>query len=299
MHNYLRGINFKWISEDCKYSYFKALRSPKHFRKFWKAHSEYRQNVGDAISKCLEALEETGIDEDSRELRGLWIESFDAEGDSDGESDGGVDSGDEEQASPPPHSIAVAKEPSRFFEEWIVTLFRSEHTWTSFLEDSEESLTMAILDMTCLDFDHGGYGRRCSQPQPVTTNSKGYPVLQTSLQVNDSILNNAKLKCEVVDSGRTKIWNAKELKKGTSFSLGDHGTLKVLTPASRTCPVIMEWNGVKSETFQEVKNVAIKEKLLGKNKEKHHREYIRGKWEAKPLPILVLSKSTKVKFSKD
>ncbi|KAL5326636.1 hypothetical protein ACEPPN_004323 [Leptodophora sp. 'Broadleaf-Isolate-01'] len=38
----------------------------------------------------------------------------------------------------------------------------SEHTWAGFLEDSEESLTMAILGTNCLDFDHGGYGRRCS-----------------------------------------------------------------------------------------------------------------------------------------
>jgi hypothetical protein len=301
MFKYLRGITFVWTSEACEYAYFKALRSPKLFRKFWKGHPEYRDNVGDAISRCLDALEETGINEDSRELRGLWVESFDdTEGDSDGESDN--ESDDDQKSNPTTQSTAVTKAPTNFFEEWIVTLFRSEHTWTGFLEDSEESLTMAVLSMACLDFDHGGYGRRCSKPQLQSTNHaikpKGYPVLQTSLQLNSSLLSSTKITPETVDSGRTTIWNAKELKKGTPFSLGDHGSLKVLTAASRTCPAIMEWSGVKSEIVTEIKNVAINEKILGRNKERHHREYIRGKWEAKPLPVLILSKSTKVVFSK-
>jgi len=293
MSNYLRIFSFPWISESCEYAYFKALRSPKLFRKFWKGHPEYQENVGDAIFMCLDALVETGIDENSRELRCLWVESFDTEGDSDGESDEESDNGERAESSP--QSTAITKPSSSFFEEWIVTLFKSEHTWTGFLEDSEESLTMAVLGMSCLDFDHGGYGRRCSQRQ---SSCKGYPVLQTSLQINESILKGEKLKQEKVDSGRTVIWNARELKKGTSFCLGDHGTLKVLSASSRICPAIMEWSGVKSEMLQEVKNVAINEKMLGKNAERHHREYIRGKWEAKPMPVLILSKSTKVTFSK-
>lgn len=73
-------------------------------------------------------------------------------------------------------------------------------------------------------------------------------MFQTSLQINSSLLNDSKLKLEPVSNGQTTVWDAKELKKGTSFCLGDHGSLKVLTAASRTCPVIMEWNGVKSET---------------------------------------------------
>ena len=60
----------------------------------------------------------------------------------------------------------------------------------------------------------------------------------------------------------------------------------------------MEWSSVKSETMKELKNVAINEKLLGRNKERHHREHIRGAWESKPLPVLVLSKSTKTAFSR-
>ncbi|CAG8956016.1 hypothetical protein HYFRA_00008872 [Hymenoscyphus fraxineus] len=291
IRNYLRGIAFPWISKECEYSYFKALRCPKSFRRFWKGNPDYRDNVGNAISTCLDALEETGVNEESRELRGLWVDSFDSDGESDGESD---DGGDCQSSTPGPD-----KQLSCFFEEWIVTLFRSEYTWTGFLEDSEESLTMAVVGMACLDFDHGGYGRRCSQAfcTAKKSSSRGYPVLQTSLQLNDSILKSEKLKCGKLDRAGKVVWDATDVKKGTSFSLGDHGTMKVLTPPSDTCPLIVEWNGVKSETLKEVKNVAINEKLLGRNAERHHREHIRGTWESRPLPVLVLSKSAKITLS--
>jgi hypothetical protein len=307
MVNYLHGISFSWISDRCKEAYMKALRCPKSFRKFWKTHKEWQENIGDAISKCLDALDETGIDEDSQELSAFWVESFDEDGDSDGEADDDSvghpdptgsddDSTQCPAALPTPPNSTLASHCSKFFEEWIVTLFRSEHTWTGFLQDSEESLTMAIVEMTCLDFhDQDGFGRNCS----LSPKAKGYPVLQTSLHVNESIISSCKLTQEKVSSGQQTIWNARELKKGTSLALGNHGNLEVISSSSKLCPVIVEWKGVKSELLKEVKNVAINEKLLGRGAEKHHHEFIRGTWEVKPLPILVLSKSTKVRFSKD
>lgn len=36
LRNYLRAISFSWISEPCEHAYFKALRSPKSFRRFGK-----------------------------------------------------------------------------------------------------------------------------------------------------------------------------------------------------------------------------------------------------------------------
>ncbi|PQE29553.1 beta transducin het-e4s protein [Rutstroemia sp. NJR-2017a BBW] len=262
MVNYLHGISFSWISDKCKEAYLKALRCPKSFRKFWKTHKEWQGNIGDAISKCLDALDETGIDEDSQELSAFWVESFDEDGDSDGEADddsvgqpGPTDSDDDGAqclaALPTPPNSTLASQCSKFFEEWIVTLFRSEHTWTGFLQDSEESLTMAVVEMTCLDFhDQDGFGRNCS----LSSKAKGYPVLQTSLHVNESIISSCKLTQEKVSSGQQTIWNARELKRGTSLTLGNHGNLEVLSPSSNLCPVIVEWKGVKSELLKEVKN---------------------------------------------
>jgi hypothetical protein len=310
MVNYLHGISFSWVSDICKEAYLKALRCPRSFRKFWKAHKEWQENIGNAISKCLDALDETGIDEDSQELSAFWVESFDEDGDSDGEADddsvaqpdpSDKDDSDDDRAQgptalPTPPDSTLSSQCSKFFEEWVVTLFRSEHTWTGFLQDSEESLTMAVVEMTCLDFhDQDGFGRNCS----LSSKAKGYPVLQTSLHVNESIVSSCRLKQEKVSSGQQTIWNARELKKGTSLPLGNHGNLEVVSASSKLCPVIVEWKGVKSELLKEVKNVAINEKLLGRGAEKHHHEFIRGTWEVKPLPVLVLSKSTKVRFSKD
>lgn len=302
MQNYLRTISFDWTSDACELSYFKALRSPKHFRRFWKDHKEWHVNVGSAISICLDALEETGIDKDSGELSALWIESFDQGGDSDGESDGeGTDEVEDEPSTGSALIQTVGNQHGpdpMFCEEHIVTLFRSEHTWTGFLQDSEESLTVAIVGMTCLDFLHeNGYGRSCAGQRALGKDAKGFAVLQTSLKLNESILKNEKLTREAVDSGRKTIWEAKELKRGTSFSLGNHGTLKVLIGSTRTCPVIVEWSAIKSELAKEIKNVAINEKLLGRNAERHHCEYIRDSVEVQPLPVLVISKSTKVMFS--
>ncbi|KAF7907793.1 hypothetical protein EAE99_011918 [Botrytis elliptica] len=324
MVNYLRAISFTWDKGVCESSYLKALRCPKSFRKFWKAHKDWQTNIGDAISKCLDALEETGIDEDNQELSAFWVESFDAEGDSDGEDDddsivqpdslknsttgGGIQSTVQNNIAtglptPPNSLVSVDLDTCNFFEELIVTLFRSEHTWTGFLEDSEESLTMVVVGKECLDFhDQDGFGRCCS----LTAKTKGYPVLQTSLQINESLLSNcsAKLKQEKVDSSKKTIWNAHELKRGTTFCLGNHGTLEVISGSSKLCPTVVEWKGVKGGKsvggiLKEVKNVGVNENLLGKSVEKHHREFIRGCWEVKPLPVLVLSKSTKVRFGKD
>lgn len=194
MVNYLHAISFTWDNSVCESLYLKALRCPKSFRKFWKAHKDWQTNIGDAISKCLDALEETGIDEDNQELSAFWVESFDVEGDSDGEDDddsigqpdsiknnitgSGIQSPVQNNIAiglptPPNSLISLDLDTCKFFEEWIVTLFRSEHTWTGFLEDSEESLTMVVVGKECLDFhDQDGFGRCCS----LTAKTKGYPV---------------------------------------------------------------------------------------------------------------------------
>ena len=292
MGNYLQSISFKWISSDCEAKYFRALRCPKSFRKFWKAHKEWQQNVGDAISKCLDALEETGIDADSGALSALWVDVFDQDGDSDGES-AGLCVEDEDPSAPGPASpktLAPASVPhSEFCEEHIMTLFRSEHTWTGFLQDSAESLTMAVVTKSCFELPASqSGGRRCSSQQ---TMIRGFPVLQTSLKLNEAVLKE-KLRRELA-CGDTMGWNAHELEKGTSFCLGNQGTLKVLASSTEQCPVIVKWISISAKV-QEVKNVAVNEKLLVKSEEMHHREDIGGSWGIEPVPILIMSTSTEV-----
>jgi len=265
------GVCFDWISDECEAAYFDSLRSRKIFRKFWNTCYDWRRTAGDAISLCLDALEVTGIDEDNGELSAFWAETFEEGGD----------------------FLPV--------EEWIVTLFRREHTWTRFLQDSPECLTMAVMDWRCLDFnDAAGWGRRCRKPQPTLDGrmkawTLGYPVLETALLVNESLvgtlIKNGHLDKEQTEREGIYSWKTDQLKKNTSFSLGDQGTLTVYAEPSCHCPLIMSWDPVMCKTLQEVKNVGLKGLVIGDHVERHHQEYIRGSWKCKPLRVLVLSKS--------
>lgn len=121
MRNYLRGISFKWHDGDCERQYFESLENCQTFRKFWKNHPQWHDNVGTAINECFSALEETGVDETNDELAVLWVEVLE-ELDKD-ESD----------------EVAPSVDASFNFtpaEEHLVILRRSEHSWTGFLRQS-------------------------------------------------------------------------------------------------------------------------------------------------------------------
>ena len=302
MRKYLKSISFEWKDDACETGYFKGLRSPRAFRTFWKQHSDWRRNIGDAVSECLEALQDTGIHQENRELSALWVETFDEEGDSDGESASELD-----QAGP----LATTTQGDSSFEaaeEWIVTLFRSEHTWTGFLKDSPECLTMAVMDSACLDLNGiagqvAGYGRRCQSHRvrhrdgSIDRWAAGYPVLQTAIELNEEMLKDEGMYCEKSkDKTHKRYLDISSLKKDYRFVLGDQGYLRVYTRPSPEAPLIMEWEPVDSETWEELKNVNMKEIMLGTNATKHHREYIRGTWECSPLPILLVSNSNKPRF---
>ncbi|EPE35581.1 C2H2 and C2HC zinc finger [Glarea lozoyensis ATCC 20868] len=319
MRKYLRGSSFQWLSDDVETRFYESLKSKEAQRALWKSDPSVRKNVGDAISRCLETLETTGVDNDTKELNALWVETFDDVDDADEDSDEEFGPGCQVEPNGQLNgtngtngilqsSPAEADAP---VEEWIVTLFRSEHTWSGFLQDSEEIMTMAIFDTTCLDFSGTDYGRgcpslhhRCNQkctepcsfhmcPRP----SSGFPVLKTSLWINEAILDSKCLTRSEADAKGRFEWNARQSGTGTKLSLGDQGSLKVLAKATESCPLIVEWNGVTSKLGKEVKNVGINKTMFGKGAVMDHGEYMKGSWSGKPLPVIILSKSTKVLFS--
>ena len=298
IRKYLKTISYAWPDKECELGYFEALNSPKLFRRFWKTHKDWHIVVGDAISTSLDALQCTGIDAENKELSALWVESFDEEGDSDGEET-------------PPAMSALTNDVTESMmckfeasEEWIVTVFRSEHTWTGFLQDSPECLTMAVMDSVCLDIDDAAqYARRCQSLRPNDKGSfdkwsKGYPVLQTAVLLNKALLKSEGLCIERTKEHRER-WNAENLKRNCRFHLGDHGNLRTLSSATKRTPAFMEWEPIISEKWQELKNINVNQDLLGKNHERHHQEYIRGVWEVDALPVLLLSKSSKTRLRED
>jgi hypothetical protein len=149
MRNYLRGIGFSW-NESVERRYFDSLQSPGRFRKLWK-WQKYRENVGDAISICFDALAETGVDLQTGELHALWV--FESKLPTNGaetslEEDVSTGSSSESDDAHEGNDWEPA-------EEHIVSLFRSEHTWTRFLKDTRDLLTMAIVEDNCLMFNRG------------------------------------------------------------------------------------------------------------------------------------------------
>jgi hypothetical protein len=232
--------------------------------------------VGDAISLCLDKLQNTGIDQDNRQLDALWVEAFDS-------PDLEDDEDDEDDAT---NSYAGSCAPS--IEPWTVSLFRSEHTWTGMVKDSQECFTMAVMVIACLDYDDEcGFGRRCCGFAP--NRDPGYSVLKTAITLNKAILKDEGFCPEKSTGTSVAGWNSRGVKKGTSLHLGDHGTLKVLRRLKHSSMLEVEWKPLLSETAQEVKNVAGNQLVLGRGVDKHHQEYIQGVSLNLPLKVLVLS----------
>jgi hypothetical protein len=58
-------------------------------------------------------------------------------------------------------------------------------------------------------------------------------------------------------------------------------------------PLVVEWCGVKSETLRELSDVDIQQTFYGSNPKEHHTEYSSTALPTRPLPVLILSNSTK------
>lgn len=265
MRKYLRGTSFQWTPEENEARFFASLRHPNELRKLWKTNKSFQKNAGEAITRCLVALETTGVDSDTQELSALWVESFDEDNEFDADSDDSSVANSDIQSTS--NNIGNFDPP---LEEWVVTLFRSEHTWSGFLQDSEEIMTLAIFNTNCLEFhDTTGLGRRCSQPP-------GFPVLKTALWINEAIIENNCLKREQQDPKGKFERNAKQSKKGTRLHLGNQGTLEIVQKATEACPLVVEWGQVPSKLSKEVKNIGVRKIFLGKNEEMAHQEYMKG-----------------------
>ena len=287
IRRYLGSVSFEWINLECKLAYFRSLVSPAAFRQFWKANPSYRPCVGKAISICLDALQETGSNGPDHSLAALWVENFEEgpvsiDTDSTSSDEGEVASKGKscakglQETQLPCHDFEVA-------EDWIVTFSRTKHTWTEFLSDTTTRFTMAIIDPICLECtDTNLQERRCQSREKHI----GFSTLQTALQLNESILKNEGLKYE------NRSWDITAVKKHARFDLGDHGSLKVFVKPCLGAHLIVEWSPVKSKKWQELKDVSINEDMLGRQLNQHHQEYVRGKWDVEPLPILILSSRT-------
>ena len=196
-----------------------------------------------------------------------------------------------------------------------MSLFRSEHTWTRFLKDTREILTMAIVEDNCLECSQK-HGRRCAADR-VTAHGKvlrwgtGYPALQTSLEINELLLKDEGIE-KVKPEGERPYWDVTEVKRKTRLLLGDQGVLEVFENPNQgqhssrkgkskhttqsteiRHPLIMDWSWIKSDTLQELSDMDKQQTFYGSNPKEHHVEYSSTALPTRPLPVLILSNSTK------
>ena len=119
----------------CDYAFNDALQSshPHAFRDLYVKHREWRNDLGQLVSWCLEGLLHSKVDAD-RILRVLWVPQSD--------------------------------------HRYRVKLRHNPHSWTGLLHDTEDMCSMAIMSGKCLHTDYKD-ASTCSlqQPQPGRPNS--------------------------------------------------------------------------------------------------------------------------------
>jgi len=329
LRRYLKTICFQWIDRECETAYFEALKDRRSFRKFWKEHPEWQLNIGDAINECFIALEETGVDERDDELLALWVEEFEDDTECEENNSGCNFVAAEEHLiilrrsehnwtgmlkdSPECLTMAVAEDicldcndsnnfgmrcqglrfsedgkVARRFSPGYPVLQTAILINENLLEECfQRQLCYRTLSLKrkiaeCVEeHDHAERGGKCERVMPHSASPAAYLMEYFG------------------DTSRSwkGYWNTTNLSKGTKFSLGSHGHLKVLPRSTDGYPVLMEWQPVLNTLGRDLK-VEIKERALGKSGDRHHSEYIEGAFWRSPLPCLILS-STKQDTKKE
>lgn len=185
------------------------------------------------------------------------------------------------------------------YEEWIVSPFRHEPTWTGLLRDSPETATVAIVSGICLCMNHKPiFGEQCclaprGKPNGTYVWSPGDPLPETSLLINEDLLKDVGLRRCYPKANKRKrsegtatikqAWDIKDLRTNSKFSLGIQGSLKLYRRIEDQ--LIMDWSPALIESWRD----GIMNEKFPAKRGHHHQEYIRGDWAMPPLPVIVRS----------
>jgi hypothetical protein len=229
MMKYLRTL--AWEDDECVMRVLEILQNEttQDLRQLYLRCHEWRKDIRKLILHALCILAKCTVDESTHELSIPWIS---------------------ENA------------------DCSVTFYKSDISWTGFLQDTRDSSTFGLLSNKCLSFKQPG-GRICGQ-------HSGSPVLQTSLRVNKSMAENF-MHLKQYGSGEY-YWSIAAIRKKLRFPLGSQGNLTVVCLVGKRAALLMEWSS-EAETKTFVK------RALRWNGGKHHQEFIRANWNAKDRPI--------------
>lgn len=115
--NWLDSCKANDISGTCEGAFHDAIKSrdSRAFRRLWIQHPEWRKDLGQLVSWCLEGLVHSKVDAEGN-LHALWI----------------------------PKSS----------KRMVVNIKQNRHAWTSFLTDSRDHCSMSVMSGKCLSSDY-------------------------------------------------------------------------------------------------------------------------------------------------
>lgn len=278
MLNYLQNGSLPWQSAECRESFYSALQSSdyKAFRKLYESRPDWQSDLGNAIQCCFDALADTGKVE--KDLVMFW--------------------------APDP-------EPGE-----RVTLKPNDLSWIGFLEDTETSGTLAVLESKCLELPDLDIGRKCSSnhfdprhiDRGLSTGTFQGSILETSVQLNKVCVPTSIVEGHIRSKRRDGTpakhsfrWSLLSLKEGDKFEFGKKGTLKTITQLTQG-QILAKWSNsldVKRQLHSMSSKVLVLGGLIHQPPPNIHYECIgdRGNEITSPVSFIILSTAKSILHS--
>ncbi|KAF1988769.1 hypothetical protein K402DRAFT_391471 [Aulographum hederae CBS 113979] len=242
----------------CEKAFDEAIHStdPRAFRKLYAEHREWRKDLGQLVSWCLDGLSHSGYSEEDGIFRTLWM--------------------------PRKDERAVR-----------VKFSKSPHSWTGLLADTESHAAFGVVTGRCLISDWKE-ARDCQGVQEEEAESKKRStVLETAVVVNErkDAPRPKGLELRAVDSSEKNPhsrWSISRIRRNERFAL-PHGRLKVIEPFARNTRLLVEWeSGIARKLFDAKVQMT---RTIGREVNLFHRELLDEEdwvWGTKPVPVFVV-----------
>lgn len=254
---------------ECRESFYSALQSADYtaLRKLYDSQPGWRTDIGNAVGSCFDVLADTGKSE--KDLVLFW-----APDDEPGEK----------------------------------VIFKSnELSWIGFLEDTETSGTLAVLENKCLKLPDLDIGRKCLSnhfdPRHIgsglSTGTFHGPVLETSVYLNRSCVPNSirdgRIRSKRRDgtpSSHSYRLSLLSLEEGDKFEFGRKGSLKAITQLTQG-QMLAEWSSsleIKRQLHSLSSKIPVLGRIIDEPPPNIHDECIRvRKEDTSPVSFIILS----------
>ncbi|KAF2759080.1 hypothetical protein EJ05DRAFT_332020 [Pseudovirgaria hyperparasitica] len=251
MRNWLEACKTNAEPSPCEKAFHEALQDddPYAFRHLWKRHREWRRDLEQLVSWCLDGLRYSSFEQDGT-LRALWM----------------------------PHDDT----------RYRVKLKNNPHSWTSFLADSKDTCAFVVMSGRCLQSDYKA-GATCQTTLHPYSPDLGYPLLETSLVINPRAPKPSGLELRKINVEKNphskRPWRISQLHKGDRFGL-ESGRLKVIETFAST-RLLVDYEGGIVKMLQDATRSVVR--AMGDEPLYHWELREDDDAATKPIPLFILS----------